>query len=104
LNLGRKANKKRNMFATYIAIREIEIGPCHYHATCSARQCPARATLIARAFDSGGRPAKQYALCLSHGVQIATREKRRGRTVLFLLEQEQVLPGSGTREPQLAIC
>jgi hypothetical protein len=91
------------MFATYIAIREIEIGPCHYHSICSARHCPAKATLIVRAFDSGGRPAKQYELCLSHGVQIATREKKRGRAVLFLLDPEQMSPRSDTWEPQLSI-
>lgn len=80
------------MFATYVAIREIQILSCRYHATCSARNCPAKATLIARAFDSGGRSAKQYELCLTHGTYVAKREKSRGRTVLFLLDEERVSP------------
>ena len=55
------------------------------------------------AFDSGGRAAKQYELCLSHGVQIATREKKRGLAVLFLLDPKQMSPRSDTWEPQLSI-
>jgi hypothetical protein len=74
------------MFANYIAIKEIEIRPCLYDAVCSARRCQAKATVIARAFDSGGRPAKQYELCSQHGLHMAEREKRKGRGVLFLLD------------------
>ena len=81
-----EANKRRNMFANYVAIKEIEISPCLYDAACSARHCQAKATVIARAFDSGGRPAKQYELCSPHGLYIAEREKRKGRSILFLLD------------------
>ena len=72
--------------ATYVAIKEIEIAPCRYGAPCSARRCDANATVIARAFDTGGRPVRQYDLCVEHGMFIARREKRRGRSVVFLLE------------------
>jgi hypothetical protein len=74
------------MFAAYIAIEKIEIQPCLYEAVCSARRCQAKATVLARAFDSAGRPAKQYELCSPHGLYIAKREKRKGRGVIFLLD------------------
>jgi hypothetical protein len=73
------------MFANYIAVREIEIGPCLCDAVCSARRCQRKARVIARAFDTGGRPVQQYELCPRHGQYIAAREKRKGRAVLFLL-------------------
>jgi hypothetical protein len=49
----------------------------------------AKARLVAGAFDSGGHPVQQYELCLSHGSYIAQREQKRGRNVLFLLDQEE---------------
>jgi len=73
-------------FATYVAIKEIEIGPCRHDAPCSARRCDASATVIARAFDAGGRPVRQYDLCSEHGLFIARREKSRGRSIVFLLD------------------
>lgn len=91
------------MFASYIAIREIEIAPCQYETVCSARGCSSPATLIARAFDNGGRPVKQYELCLSHSVYIAQREKRRGRSVVYLLDALRVPHDSGRAMQQLAI-
>lgn len=74
------------MFASYIAIQQIEIGPCLYDAACSARRCQAKATVIARVFDSSSHPAKQYELCSQHGLYIAQREQRKSRPVLFLLD------------------
>jgi hypothetical protein len=57
-----------------------------YTELCSARRCQAKPTVIVRAFDSYGRPAKQYELCSPHGLYIAKREKRKGRGVIFLLD------------------
>lgn len=74
------------MFANYVAIKEIEISPCLHDMACAVRRCHSKATVIARAFDSGGRPAKQYELCSPHGLYIAEREQRKGRAVLFLLD------------------
>jgi hypothetical protein len=60
----------------------IELRPCLYSALCSARNCRAKATMIARAVDAGGRPMKQYELCASHADQIAARERAKGRKVI----------------------
>lgn len=90
------------MFTTYVAVREIEIAPCQYDALCSARGCSSAATLIARAVDSGGWPAKQYELCLSHSVYVARREKTR-RKVVYLLEAPRIPQSLGMEGQQLAI-
>jgi hypothetical protein len=65
------------MLANHITIREIKIGSCLFDAKCSARRRRRPARVVARAFDTGGRPVKQYELCLEHGRHIAERESTR---------------------------
>jgi DNA polymerase/3'-5' exonuclease PolX len=63
-------------------IKAIELGPCDYHAQCRAKSCTARATIIARSIDTGGRPNKQYELCATHTEQIAEREQAKGHEIV----------------------
>ena len=60
----------------------IELWPCGYEAPCKVRNCRARATMLARAVDSQGRPVNQYELCEPHAEQVAVRERGRGREVV----------------------
>jgi hypothetical protein len=61
--------------------KEIELWPCGYEATCRAKNCTARATIIMRSIDTGGRPDKQYELCAAHAEQTAARERAKGREI-----------------------
>ena len=54
-------------------VKAIELWPCG---------CKARATVIARAADSIGRPITQYELCAPHAKQIAERERGKGRGII----------------------
>lgn len=58
--------------------KTIELWPCGYQAPCKVRNCRARATVIARGVDGGGRPTGQYELCAAHAEQVAERERGRG--------------------------
>jgi hypothetical protein len=49
---------------------------------CNVKTCKAKATIIARSVDAGGRPMKQYELCQPHAEQVAEREKGRGRQIV----------------------
>jgi hypothetical protein len=60
----------------------IELRPCGYEAACEVKQCKARAIIIARSADAGGRPIRQYALCAPHAEWIAEREKGMGRQIV----------------------
>jgi hypothetical protein len=62
--------------------KKIELWPCRYEARCNVRRCKAKATMIARSSDSGGRPIKQYELCSIHADEVAQREKLRGRDIV----------------------
>jgi hypothetical protein len=64
-------------------IVRIEIGRCRFDASCEARDCTAKASWVARAFDARGWPNGQYALCRSHSQYVAQREFKKGREVLF---------------------
>jgi hypothetical protein len=55
--------------------KTIKLWPCRYSATCKVQNCRARATMIARASDSGGRPINQYELCSIHADQVVQREQ-----------------------------
>jgi hypothetical protein len=60
----------------------IELRHCLYQVRCNVRACQAKATIIARSVDGGGRPMKQYELCDVHAEQVATRERAKGRKVI----------------------
>jgi hypothetical protein len=62
--------------------KTIELWPCGYDARCNVRNCKAKATIIARGNDSGGRPIRQYELCQAHADQVAQRELAKGRQVV----------------------
>jgi hypothetical protein len=62
--------------------KAIELWPCGYDAWCNVRNCKAKATRLARSVDAGGRPIKQYELCLVHADEVAQREKLRGRDIV----------------------
>lgn len=49
---------------------------------CRARNCKHHATVIARSYDSGGQPLRQYELCQQHADQIAERELAKGREII----------------------
>jgi len=49
--------------------KSIELWPCGYQAPCKVRNCKAKATIIARSVDAGGRPLRQYELCAKHADQ-----------------------------------
>jgi hypothetical protein len=51
-------------------------------ALCRVKNCKTRATIIARAADSIGRPITQYELCAPHARQIAERERGKGREII----------------------
>ena len=55
---------------------------CLYPATCSAKNCRATATIIARSVGADGRPMKQYELCDVHADVVATRERAKGRKII----------------------
>jgi hypothetical protein len=60
----------------------IELRRCLYQVRCNVRACQAKATMIARSVDAGGRPMRQYEVCDVHAEQVATRERAKGRTVI----------------------
>jgi hypothetical protein len=60
----------------------IELRRRLYQVRCNVRTCQAKATMIARSVDAGGRPMKQYELCDVHAEQVATRERAKGRKVI----------------------
>ena len=62
--------------------KAIELWPCGYDARCRIKNCRARATLLARSIDAGGRPLRQYELCAAHAKQVAERERAKGRDVV----------------------
>jgi hypothetical protein len=72
----------RQMFAAEYAVKTIELLPCGYHKGCRVNNCKRRAIVIARSYDSGGRPLKQYELCQQHADQVVEREKGRGRDIV----------------------
>jgi hypothetical protein len=47
-------------------VKTIELWRCLYHKTCRVKLCRRAATIIARSFDTGGRPLRQYELCQQH--------------------------------------
>jgi hypothetical protein len=55
----------------------IELRRCLYQVRCNARACQAKATIIARSVDVGGRPMKQYELCDVHAEQVASESAPR---------------------------
>ena len=55
----------------------IELRRCLYPALCNVRNCRAKATMIARSVDAGGRPMKQYELCDMHAERVADADGRR---------------------------
>jgi hypothetical protein len=63
-------------------VKEIELWPCGYEATCRVKNCSATATIIACAVDGIGRPSMQYELCVPHAEQIAKRERGKGRAIV----------------------
>ena len=62
--------------------KAIELWPCGYQAPCKVKSCKAKATIIARSVDAGGRPLRQHELCSVHAQQIAERERGRGREIV----------------------
>ena len=62
--------------------KTIELWRCLYDARCLARDCKAKATIILRSMDAGGRPIRQYELCQVHAKQIVKREQGRGREII----------------------
>jgi hypothetical protein len=62
--------------------KTIEFWPCRYDARCNVKNCKAKATMLARSVDSGGRPMKQYELCTVHAERVAEREQGRGREIV----------------------
>ena len=63
-------------------VKAIELWRCGYQATCKVRSCGAKATVIARSVDSGGRPRRQHELCDQHTEAIAERERGKGRAIV----------------------
>jgi hypothetical protein len=63
-------------------VKTIELLPCRYRKECRAQNCKRTATIIARSFDSGGRPIRQYELCQQHADQVVEREKAKGREIV----------------------
>lgn len=51
---------------------EIQLLACGYSAECSARQCKARATTLARYTDAYGRALRQRELCERHAAWLRT--------------------------------
>jgi hypothetical protein len=72
----------RLMFADDYTVKMIELPPCQYHIVCRALNCKHHATVIARSYDSGGRPLKQYELCQQHADQVVERERGRGLEIV----------------------
>jgi hypothetical protein len=62
--------------------KEIELWPCGYDARCQVKNCKAKATMVARSMDSGGRAIRQNELCTVHAEHVADREKGRGRDIV----------------------
>jgi hypothetical protein len=62
--------------------KAIELWPCRYDARCNVKNCKAKATMLARSVDTGGRPMKQYELCSIHADQVVRREKLKGRDII----------------------
>jgi hypothetical protein len=69
------------------AIAEIELLNCLYEAGCRGRGCHSKATIIARSFDAGGRPVRQYELCPSHAERVVERELNKGRKIIDMRGQ-----------------
>jgi hypothetical protein len=64
------------------AVKEIELWLCGYQAQCRAKNCRARATIVARSVDLIGHPIDQYELCAVHAEQVAERERAKGRGIV----------------------
>ena len=62
--------------------KTIELWPCGYQAPCQVKNWTVRATVIARAADSIGRPITQYELCAPHAKQVAERERAKEREII----------------------
>ncbi|HJU10856.1 MAG TPA: hypothetical protein VJ728_08260 [Candidatus Binataceae bacterium] len=63
-------------------MKTIELWRCLYDSPCRVKNCKAKATVIARSMDAGGRPEKQYELCRPHADQVVERERGRGREIV----------------------
>ena len=63
-------------------IKTIELLFYGYETPCRAKNCEARATIIARSIGTGGRPDKQYELCGTHAKQVIKREQAKGRKIV----------------------
>ena len=63
-------------------VKPIVLSPCGYNAQCQVKNCKARATIIARSIDTGGRPDRQYELCATHAEQVVERERGKGREIV----------------------
>jgi hypothetical protein len=62
--------------------KTIEIWPCGYDARCKVQNCKTKETIIARGSYSGGRPIRQYELCVAQAEHVAERERANGRLVI----------------------
>jgi hypothetical protein len=80
-SLGRRVRAPGNQFAMADETRAIELLNCGYKARCRAKNCKARATIIARAADVIGRPITRYELCAPHADQIVDRERTKDREI-----------------------
>jgi hypothetical protein len=58
----------------------IELRHCLYQVRCNVRACQAKATMIARSVDVGGRLMKQYELCDVHAKQVRVNAPKGGRS------------------------
>lgn len=56
----------------------VRIHRCKYVSKCKARNCLARATLIAEKVDGAGRHVRQIELCDRHARTVIARERARG--------------------------
>jgi hypothetical protein len=63
-------------------VKTIELLACRYRITCRARNCKRAATVIARSYDSGGQPLRQYELCQQHADQVVERERGRRQEIV----------------------
>ena len=63
-------------------VKAIELWQCRYDAPCKVRNCKAKATMIARSVDAGGRPHRQHELCQVHTEQVTERERGKGREIV----------------------
>ena len=68
----------------------VRINRCYYVSRCKARNCLARATLVAEKVDGAGRHIRQIELCARHSEVVIARERARG---LEISDRRQGLPG-----------